>query len=150
MRGEPIRYIDGHNRRLAPVDYVEDPDSGCWVWQKSRDQHGYGRAYVKGDRSSRLAYRVYYERLRGPVPAGLELDHLCRNPACVNPDHLEPVTHQENVRRGAACKLGPDQVRAIRASDETHVALASRFGVTGEQVRAVRAGLYWADVEAAA
>ena len=51
-----------------------------------------------------LAHRVYYERHVGPVPEGLELDHLCRNPGCVNPEHLEPVTHAENIRRGYQAK----------------------------------------------
>ncbi|WP_369010576.1 HNH endonuclease signature motif containing protein, partial [Bacillus cereus] len=47
------------------------------------------------------AHRYVYENLSGPIPEGMELDHLCRNPPCVNPDHLDPVTHEENMRRAA-------------------------------------------------
>lgn len=61
---------------------------------------GYGR--VQHDGVPTPAYRVVYELAVGPIPAGLVLDHLCRVIACVNPAHLEPVTHAENVRRGAA------------------------------------------------
>ncbi|HEV2123202.1 MAG TPA: HNH endonuclease signature motif containing protein [Chloroflexota bacterium] len=53
------------------------------------------------------AHRWAYEALVGPIPTGTELDHLCRNPACVRPDHLEPVTHAENIRRGYAAKPRP-------------------------------------------
>lgn len=73
---------------------------GCWEWMGSRDRQGYGRISVQ--RIGRLAHRVGYEMLVGPVPSGLELDHLCRVRCCVNPQHLEPVTHAENVRRGMA------------------------------------------------
>jgi hypothetical protein len=58
---------------------------------------GYGRIHVKG---YPLAHRAVYETFVEAVPEGLELDHLCRNTGCVNPDHLEPVTHAENMRRG--------------------------------------------------
>lgn len=71
----------------------------CWEWQGYRGPHGHGAVYHDG--ASRPAYRVIWEHLRGEVPEGLELDHLCRNPPCCNPDHLDPVTHAENMRRGA-------------------------------------------------
>lgn len=70
----------------------------CWLWRAARDRDGYG-AFRIGHRTVR-AHRWAYEQLVGPIPEGLEPDHLCRNHACVNPDHLEPVTHKENLRRG--------------------------------------------------
>lgn len=69
----------------------------CWPWPGMWDVWGYGRVGVNGHQ--RGAHRAVYELMVGPVPDGLELDHLCRFRACVNPDHLEPVTHAENVRR---------------------------------------------------
>lgn len=76
------------------------PD-GCWVWEKP-NANGYGK--VRHEGKVRQAHRVSFEIHRGPVPSGLTLDHLCRNRACVNPWHLEPVTHQENCRRGALAR----------------------------------------------
>lgn len=73
-------------------------DNGCWEVSGSRDGYGYGRINDGG--RPRNTHIVLWEALYGPVPEGMELDHLCRNPACLRPDHLEPVTHLENVRRG--------------------------------------------------
>ena len=70
---------------------------GCWEWTASL-RRGYGRFSI-GYRTF-PAHRVAYEMLVGPIPDGLTLDHLCRNKACVNPDHLEPVTGVENTQRG--------------------------------------------------
>lgn len=69
----------------------------CIVWTGARAQ-GYGRLHRNG--GSELVHRLAYQLVYGPIPPGYDLDHLCRNRACFNPDHLEPVTRGENVRRG--------------------------------------------------
>jgi hypothetical protein len=77
----------------------------CWVWTGATDGHmGHGMFNLGADKDRRAvrAHRFSYETLVGPIPAGLEPDHLCRNPPCVNPDHLELVTHAVNMLRGFA------------------------------------------------
>jgi hypothetical protein len=75
---------------------------GCWNWQAASDARGYGGFHrtINGVHTQCMAHRVAYELLVGPIPDGLELDHLCRNPRCVNPHHLEAVTHRVNALRG--------------------------------------------------
>jgi hypothetical protein len=88
--------IDIFDQRVIP-----EPNSGCWIWTGASDDWGYGRVYYKGRRpASAMAHRLAYEHARGAIPDGLHLDHLCRNTYCVNPDHLEPVTCAENIKRG--------------------------------------------------
>lgn len=72
----------------------------CWLWSGWKTNKGYGM-FLMHDKN-RLAHRVAYEILRGPIPPGLHIDHLCRTPSCVNPDHLEPVTQRVNTMRGRA------------------------------------------------
>lgn len=105
-------------RRLPAVrffDQVAETSSGCWQWLGYVGQNGYGYINVNG--RLLLTHRYSFELFRGPVPEGLELDHLCRNTACCNPAHLEPVTHAENVRRGEA-----GEVNRRRQLGRTHCA----------------------------
>ncbi len=79
---------------------VQVAESGCWEWTASKSPRGYG--YFNFDGKNRRSHRVSYKALRGVIPCGLELDHLCRNTSCVHPMHLEAVTHTEYLRRGLA------------------------------------------------
>jgi hypothetical protein len=80
-----------------------DTSGDCWLWTGSLNGFGYARFSVTIAPRRRINYGAHvwaWEQEHGPVPAGLELDHLCRNRRCVNPAHLEAVSHQENVLRG--------------------------------------------------
>jgi hypothetical protein len=81
-----------------------EPNSGCWLWVGAIANTGYGTYAVSGPppsyKTTVLAHRHIYLTLVGPIPDGLQLDHLCRTRCCVNPAHLEPVTQAENIRRG--------------------------------------------------
>lgn len=90
---------------------IRPDESGCWLWTGAVTSSGYGSVGVNG--RSESAHRHLYALLVAPIPAGLEIDHLCRVRLCVNPDHLEPVTRAENLRRARehhvpkrACKYG--------------------------------------------
>lgn len=79
---------------------IRKDKSGCWIWQGHIDQKGYGQTSYRGKHDR--AHRVFYIMFKGEIPKGKELDHLCRKPACVNPDHLEAVTHRINQLRGSS------------------------------------------------
>lgn len=102
-------------RRLAKGHEVDEV-TGCWVWQRATSV-GYGR--IKYDGRLGLAHRASYEVHVGPIPAGLQIDHLCRNRACINPEHLEPVTRSENMRRAQPYIGRPDV--CMRGHNDHHV-----------------------------
>ena len=77
-----------------------EPNTGCWLWTGTLNGRGYG--LIKFDGRNIYAHRYVFERLVGPIPPGLELDHLCKVHCCVNPTHLEPTTHRENCLRGVS------------------------------------------------
>lgn len=147
VKGESLSYLPGHHlrRAVAPVSgYVVDTATGCWDWQLKLDRAGYGR--TKRDGRDLHAHRCFYEDRHGPIPAGLEIDHLCRNPRCVNPDHLEAVTPTENKRRSDATKLSKTEVLAIRESPLRNLELAHIYSVDPSNISHIRAGRSWADV----
>lgn len=84
--------LDSSKAERNPLGYIIC-ENGCWEWVG-------GRCKGYGSWGGRLAHRIVYRLERGAIPGDQELDHLCRNPLCVNPSHLEPVTHGENLARG--------------------------------------------------
>jgi hypothetical protein len=137
--GDPHAYVYQHHTRLSPVEYLEDPATGCWVWQLSLTTGGYGQIRIPELKRQGPAHRVYYERLVGPIPEGLELDHLCRNRACVNPSHLEPVTHQVNGLRGVGpCAENARKTHCIRGHELAGANLYVRRDTGRRQCKACR------------
>ena len=83
------------------VSKIGAPDeNGCWPWIAARTKAGY--SWINWRCKPQLAHRVIYELIVGPIPEGLQIDHLCRVRHCVNPAHLEPVTNRENGLRGVS------------------------------------------------
>jgi hypothetical protein len=145
------------DRFWANADRPHGPDE-CWPWKNSTAAGGYGMIRTKAGRLK--AHRVAYRLAHGPLTEGMSVCHTCDNPACVNPAHLYQGTHKQNMRDRAArgrggdlrgerngrARLTDDDIRAIRASDATNVALAAAFGVSDVMVSKVRRGVAWRHV----
>lgn len=122
-------------RRISdPIGHVInnvhiDEETDCWLWAKPSHRDGYARARLnqKYQLVHRFMWKYAYDQ---PVPEGLELDHLCRNKACVNPAHLEPVTHLENVRRGTAGQWEAKKTHCTRGHpyEGEHLRVNARSG----------------------
>lgn len=129
-------------------NYRVDRRTGCWLFLGSlHHRDGYGMLRCGGRMMQ--AHRVSYEARVGPIPAGLVIDHVCGNRACVNPEHLEPVTVTENNRRGRGTKLDPERVREIRRLAEHGAAIremARLYGVSPITVKLVVERRTWTDV----
>ena len=93
----PLKDFNRLVRRFC--SQLKRDNNGCLIWLGPKLNGGYGRLYYRS-RGTWWAHRVAYELVNGPIPPGLPLDHLCRNPSCVEPSHLEATTQRENIMRG--------------------------------------------------
>jgi hypothetical protein len=134
VAGQHYRFIKGHSS--ARPEYVVNPSTQCWEWQRNT-AGGYGSRWHNG--TNRPAHRVAWERANGPIPEGMQIHHKCNNRLCVNPDHLEPLTRFDHDRLRPT-KLTPDDVRYIRASNERVGVLAARYGVDPSTISKTRSG----------
>lgn len=150
VKGQPFRFIHGHNGRgkykpiLFSSLYKTDDATGCWIWQRYCDKKGYGIIRTQGQLVK--AHRYFFEKLKQPIPIGFQLDHLCRNKSCVNPDHLEIVTSAENSRRGINTKLTKEQVNLIKSEctkGRIQRKLAMFFGVSPCTINCIVKGRTW-------
>lgn len=125
--------------------------NGCWEWTGALQRDGYAHFGINSKTTS--SHRYAYEQLVGPIPEGMDLLHSCDNRKCVNPAHLRPGTHDENmvdcVAKGRrATKLKPAQVQEIRrrATGKNDKELSAEYGVTDKQIWTIRTRRQWRHV----
>lgn len=130
------------SRFLSKCERPEDP-TACWLWAGAKSTAGYG--YIRDDPANGgravPAHRVAYQLFVGAIPNGLELDHLCRTPGCVNPRHLEPVSHSVNVARGESIPARFARRSHCPAGHDLRAPGALIFKATGNTRRASRCRL---------
>lgn len=157
-QGEHRRYIHGHHTRITHVmhwsaDLWHEEDRGhdslCWIWDRARDDSGYGLIGKGRIGSSQMAHREAYLRHYGSIIAGMDIHHLCCQPACVNPVHLRALTRAEHIRLSRITRLTVDDVREIRRLGKTGMKsldVAARFGISKSQEQRIRSGRSWGDI----
>lgn len=129
-------------RKGRPFEaYFKKQLNGCWKWIGAKSGHLQPYGMFK----RKYAHRFSYEKAKGKIPSHLQIDHLCRNRICVNPDHLEAVTQKVNIRRGNLAKLAIEQVNQIRKYGNSIPAfdLAEQFEVTRRHIYQILGGHLW-------
>lgn len=104
----------------------EVTENGCWTWLGAKNRKGYGHMQWNGEAGG--AHRIFYKALRGPIPEGQQIHHVCRNKACVNPDHLQVVTPRQNTML--------DDTPARRNAEKTHCKHGHEFTPENTIIRA--------------
>lgn len=131
-KGKTTSARDGENRRMkTPMERFTEKykvNTGCWIWHGCILKGGYGQIQWEGRRQ--YAHRVSYQIFKGEIFEGLFLDHLCRNRACVNPEHLEPVTPRENLLRG--------MTKAAENAKKTHCPEGHEYRIENTYIRKTR------------
>jgi predicted nucleic acid-binding Zn ribbon protein len=126
--------------------HYEVTEAGCWEWLGARNRTNYGLSGPGLRKVHYLAYRAAYIVAHGPMPEGYVIDHLCRNPPCVNPKHLEAVHPAINIRRGKVAKLTIEDAREIRRmvrQGYREFDIAPKFGITCFTVWQIAEGITW-------
>lgn len=136
------RDFDESYYTVKPMGYKTD----CWVWNKAlRD----GYAMFRVNSVTQGVHRWTYEKFKGTIPEGFEVDHLCRVRSCVNPEHLEAVTKEENIRRGNSAKITAEiarEIRRLRSEGVQAPVIAKMFGIGTSNVYKVQYRTAWVDV----
>lgn len=159
-------YTDDELREKLLANCIPEPNSGCWIWTASAEQHGYGHLWLGAGRGQRTtgAHRLSYTLFVGPIPDGLLVMHKCDNPPCINPDHLSVGSLRDNMydcmakgrmRRGQfpgekhyRAKLTDEQVLEIRRTYPhgqlgARKVFAEKYGVAPFTIASIVAGETW-------
>jgi hypothetical protein len=142
VKGTPLKFISGHNKRnTTDLSRYEILENGCWLWLGSKGKKGYGRVQLNGEHTN--AHRAIYEAKFGYLPPEVHVDHKCRNTSCVNPDHMQPRSAPSNSADTSRVRLTSDALRFIKSSSATSAAIARFLGVSRQTVSDVRCGRTW-------
>lgn len=125
---EEIIDLSRLNIFLSKIDYRGE--NGCWNWIAGKKLGGYGefKPFLGQGKNNRATHAIMWEIRNGAIPKGLHIDHLCRNTSCLNPKHLEPVTPQENLRRGGSASALNARKTHCKCGREFDVFRKSRNG----------------------
>lgn len=150
-------YSNGNIKERFENSIEKDPETGCWLWMKSRRKGGYGRMKING--KDEVASRVAWILFIGPIPEEIEILHRCDNPPCANPSHLFLGTEKDNKqdsvnkgrhaygeRNGGGGKLTGEDVKTIKEDHRPYKEISMHFGVSLCMIQGIKSGRLWKNV----